>query len=229
MSASAERTRTGTGPELVSPILRTRRALDYWHKHGKFPFDHPNYDRTTGLVTVTRAPMHQRTHPQAHASTSTLVHSALGEVASCIHKDYTLDRDLDEGSDTSSATVPYYMKAIVRADDEDRTSLGITPKDYGTRWQSAYREMLGSTPLCGAGDHRKAGAYWQAIVKALELDGQWTPAERNRLRLMEKKWRKRAEGEDLRFEVVGNGVGGMTEEQKREYRDRKRVMEMTKR
>lgn len=132
-----------------------------------------------------------------------------------------------EGSDTSHSTVPYYMRGIVRADSDDRASLAITPKDYGSRWQSAYRGMIGPTPVCAPGDHIQAGLYWQAIVKALETERQWTPAERTRLRLLERKWRARAVGEDIRFEVMGNGTGGMTEDQRREYRDRKRVMEMT--
>lgn len=210
--------------ELVSPILRARRALDYWHKHGRFPFDQPGYDPRSGLVTVSRGPMHQRTSAHTHSPTPPPAHTALGEVVSCIYKDPS---HTGEGSDTSSPSTPYCLKAIVRADADDMTSLGITPRDYGTRWQSAYRGMIGPTPECRPGDHRAARVYWQAIVKALEVEAQWTPAERHRLRLMEKKWHKRAVGGDLRFEVVGNAVGGMTEEQKREYRDRKRLAEMT--
>lgn len=101
--------------------------------------------------------------------------------------------------------------------------MGITPRDYGTRWVSAYRTVIGERPECSPGDHAAAEAYWLRICHALEMqegeEGLWTPAENNRLHLLERKWRRRKDGEDAWFELKGTAGGGITGEQRAELEE----------
>jgi hypothetical protein len=210
--ASSPSARRPKSPLPLTPALRVKRAIDYWHKHGKFAHDQLGYDPATGLV-------HKPTSTHLHKPNTTLTNT--GDVVT-VYTPRTED-DLNEGADTTSPRTPYFLRSIVKAEAEDRTAQGVTPKDYGNRWQSAYRDQIGDTPVCRPGDHKKAELYWYKIKRALEQD-DWTPAERNRLYLLENKWRRRKDGNDPRFEVVGNLRGSPNPDQKREIHDR-RILE----
>lgn len=226
-------------PDLPSPFLVAKRALDYWHKHGQFPFQVTGYDPRTGLVAEStehrrsRAQSHphphQRTATQSHMSTVTLTHRAPDVMETVILKEQATVSvsESDEGTDTTSSRTPSWMQPLVRSEREDRESAGITAKDYGTRWQSAYRVEIGNSPECGGGDREAARQFWSRIVAAIEKGG-WTPAENNRLHLLERKWRKRKDGEDPRFEVIGTWRGNVTEEDRKRIEDWKLVLGLTR-
>lgn len=234
----------------ISPELRSRRALEYWHKHGKFIFTEPGYDPATCTVkkpykpkpkpkvagtstpspTCTTALTHMCTTPHTpkHTPPTTDGRVHTQKELRLVDKPanfYDGDSDSDSGSDSTTGKRPYWMGSLVTAMREERETLGITPKDYGKRWVSGYRYRIGPTPDCGPADHDKAQRYWYKILQALDDDDErWTPSERIRLKAMEAKWRKRKDGRDPRFEMLGNRRGGLDATQKRELHDR-RILE----
>jgi hypothetical protein len=139
----------------------------------------------------------------------------------------------EEGSDVTSSRTPYHMIPIVQQEKADREALGITPRDYGTRWQSAYRAEIGEMPECGPGDHDKAESYWLKICRALEMQegdrGCWTPAENNRLHMLERKWRARKDGLDPWFEMKGTWKGRLAGEEREKFEELRAMMEINKR
>jgi hypothetical protein len=219
-SPSLRKSRTSSPP--VTPTERSRRALAYWHKHGRFIFDEPGYDAAT--CTVCAMPVSQPTPAQAHTSTPAQPHictSTLKEVDT-----YTTEKT-EYASEEDLGGTPYFLRGDIVADREMRESLGITAKDYGTRWQSAYRTLLGPRPECGPGDRSAAGLFWMKIRQALKQGG-WTPGEWGRLYALERKWRKRRNGEDPRFEVMGTSTGRPSPGQAKEIHDRKVGEDMRK-
>jgi len=71
---------------------------------------------------------------------------------------------------------------------------------------SAYYALIGAAPHCGPADTPTARSFLGRILAALELH-DWTQDERNRLRLLRDKWKRRAEGKDPRFQAVGTRAG----------------------
>jgi hypothetical protein len=124
-------------------------------------------------------------------------------------------KERDSEYSSESGRSPYFLNSKVREDQAVRERLGITPKDYGTCWHAAYREMIGERPELGPGDVDGARLYHSRIVAAIEKgesDGCWTDSETCRLKRMELKWRRRAEGLDARFQILGNRNGGTPRE-----------------
>ncbi len=72
--------------------------------------------------------------------------------------------------------------------------------------RAAYWATIGPSPECEPGDVGTAQRFYAAIVRALD-EGPWTHSERTALGSLEKKWRKRAYGEDPRFLVAGTRPG----------------------
>lgn len=215
---------------MIDPNLHLKRALRYFHKTGKFPHDQPGYDPATGLVTDPSKPArkHIRTRALPQQDTSAHLKSPNLTEYSNTPKPITQPTDSDEGSDTSTERTPYWLIPIVASERAERESQGITPRDYGKRWQSAYRDQIGPMPECGPGDHEKAEAYWQRICQALVMqEGEvcvWTPNENNRLHLLERKWRARKDGEDAWFELRGTARGALTAEERVKFEEIKRLI-----
>lgn len=133
--------------------------------------------------------------------------------------------DHTEGSDQDSPGTPYFLRPIVIAEQEERRSARITPQDYGTRWQSAYRSITGNRPLCGPKDYGAANLYLSRIRAAM-AEGGWSPGEWGRLHTLEETWRKRAEGKDPVFEVMGNRGGRMSEGELQRVETVRRMIEI---
>jgi hypothetical protein len=72
-------------------------------------------------------------------------------------------------------------------------------RDAYKRWD----EMIGQVPLCTPGNRRLAQEFLDRIEAAIAARG-WTPTLQNRLYRLREKWKPRAEGKDIRFEVMGN-------------------------
>jgi hypothetical protein len=137
-----------------------------------------------------------------------------------------LGADVDTGTDEGPRSQPRATWPKIVADREDRESMGITQADYGHKWRSAYRQLLGDTPKCGPDDRDTARQFLARIEQALDTYIQdeggtfsdysdhwservspWTDAERRRLTRMRATWKARAEGRDIRFVHYGNRPG----------------------
>lgn len=125
--------------------------------------------------------------------------------------DTLYDERLMNDPNPDARTLPYSMRPAIRADREDRESMGITPEDYGTRWRAAYSSLIGDPPLLSPGDHDGAREYLSRIESAIERGG-WTKSERGALQRMRVKWSRRERGEDAYFEVIGNRAGRISRE-----------------
>ena len=120
-------------------------------------------------------------------------------------------RALRDGTALPTATAP----ATASTDRGDSQKGGLAnpahpeplaaPPANGKR-PSAYYALIGAAPHCGPGDTPIARLFLGRILNALELH-DWTQDERNRLRLLRDKWRRRAEGNDPRFQAVGTRAG----------------------
>lgn len=82
----------------------------------------------------------------------------------------------------------------------------------------AYRDIIGTQPDCAPGDTKAAGQYLQRIEQAIAKGG-WTRTDRSLLYRLRDKWRKRAEGNDPRFNVVGTRPGRLAAEQEMRIRE----------
>lgn len=91
----------------------------------------------------------------------------------------------------------------------------ISVSDEGHRLQqrrrqrkarAAYWAVLGVTPSLLPGD-RIGAAIWHRKLVAVIEQGGWSHNEQTALADMERKWRRRARGEDARFVLAGNRAG----------------------
>lgn len=73
----------------------------------------------------------------------------------------------------------------------------------GRKLRAAYYTIIGDAPALKAGDHQGAADYLRKIRKA-RVHGGWTRREWARLYALEKKWMRRANGQDAHFEIYGN-------------------------
>jgi hypothetical protein len=89
------------------------------------------------------------------------------------------------------------------------TRAGRIAKAAPPATQSRYLGLLPRLK-CGPGDHRAARAMVEKITELLEK--KWKPNEQRRLRKMQTKWKRRAEGRDARFELVGNVAGRLAKD-----------------
>ena len=102
--------------------------------------------------------------------------------------------------------IPYFMMPVVQAEQDERISAGITPKDYGKRWRATFRSITGDAPFCMPGDRDTARVYLRKVQTAIRQGG-WSPSEWGSLSRAEKVWLRRVNGLDARFEVVGTRPG----------------------
>lgn len=120
------------------------------------------------------------------------------------------------GEVEDSRETPYFLRGMVRADADARRALDIAPEDYGRRWQATWRRITGMAPACGPGDRGAARRYLAGVEAALDMASEeWTPSEQSHLYRIRRVWRRRAEGRDARFEVVGTRHGRVSGEEKK--------------
>lgn len=82
---------------------------------------------------------------------------------------------------------------------------------------AGYYAVIGHAPECKAGEIGEARVYLAKIMKALELGG-WSHSEYTGLKKLEKTWRERATGRDVRFMLVGNYRGRLLREDENRIR-----------
>ena len=134
----------------------------------------------------------------------------------------------NEGSEGDGDRGPYWMNPLVEQERLEREALGITPADYGKSWKAAFRTITGDCPKLGPADHDGASLYLSRIRRAMDQSG-WTPGEWNTLHALEKKWEARAEGNDIRIEVVGTYRGNPPKQYREEIARRRARSEMRRR
>lgn len=82
------------------------------------------------------------------------------------------------------------------------------PEPFGQRPRSAYLAVIGESPKAGADDRETARIYLAKIEAALDDEQlHLTHAERQRLRERRLVWKRRAEGTDPRYKLVGTKDG----------------------
>jgi hypothetical protein len=79
------------------------------------------------------------------------------------------------------------------------------------RLRSAYLNIIGENPDIRVGHSISALAMLARIAEAWKQRHLFTVAEVNRLRLLRHKWRKRAAGEDARYNLKGTRRGRPTQ------------------
>lgn len=77
----------------------------------------------------------------------------------------------------------------------------------GAKARAAYWSSLGDPPDCEPGDHEAARLFHRQILRTLDQGG-WTRSERSALYMMERRWRRRMDGLDPRFEEAGTTGAG---------------------
>lgn len=112
-----------------------------------------------------------------------------------------------------------YFREIDMADREERWSAGVDKLKY------AWRTITGPAPEVKRGDREAARWYLKRLYSA-EEHGGWTSSEASGLSLAIKLWKKRAAGEDPRFDEVGNRKGGLTKEESAAIEMRRIILNM---
>lgn len=140
-------------------------------------------------------------------------------------------RPLEEidGELNPTGQLPYHMNEIVMSDREEREAEGITPKDYGNKgkkWKAPFRSVLGDAPKLGPGDREGARVFASRIREVMDNLRPLSPSERVNLFILHRKWQKRADGEDARFEVVGNRTGYVDPDEREKIERTKMLMEI---
>ena len=96
-------------------------------------------------------------------------------------------------------------------------------KDRHREAYQRYDEMVGPVPLCSPGNRRLAREFLDKIEAAIAARG-WPPTLQNRLYRMREKWQLRADGRDIRFEIMGNASRPPTDRE----RDAIRMMKINR-
>ena len=104
----------------------------------------------------------------------------------------------------AAAALPTDERAILQPDWEARAATILAVK-RGRR-RSSFLAELGPAPVCAPGDHQSARAYLLRVVSLIERGG-WSASECAGLHVLAKRWRRRASGQDARFNLVGNRTG----------------------
>lgn len=106
---------------------------------------------------------------------------------------------------------------------EDRQHQSSYP--HSPQLRSAYWSIVGDQPQLGPGDREGAKAVLSRIQQAINL-GHWKRSEWRRLYAMEKKWARRAQGRDVRFNLFGNRGFGLNQAQAKRLRHAEIVQAM---
>ena len=132
------------------------------------------------------------------------------------------DQDQDQGNGSSGGrptSGPGSVPAFVTARGWDHGGWeSEADREAATASSRArFEDLVGPAPQCSPGDRDAARAYLDRIEAAL-AEGGWTPGTRVRLHRLRTKWRSRASGRDIRFEVMGNASRFATEEERARMR-----------
>lgn len=112
-----------------------------------------------------------------------------------------------------------FYRPIDVADREEREARGVDRLKY------TWRSMTGPAPSVDTGDRVVAMNYLRRLEAAADHGG-WSTSEANGLLLARKLWRARAYGDDPRYDVVGNRMGGLTKEETSAVKMRQIILDM---
>ncbi len=101
------------------------------------------------------------------------------------------------------------------------TTLSHRIKTGGQRGKAAYWSTIGKPPECAPGDTTSALIFYRRVLHAIEAGG-WSRSECAALHVLAKRWLKRAQGKDARFQLVGTrGPGRLHEALERQIRGKR--------
>ncbi len=110
-----------------------------------------------------------------------------------------------EGKDDVSTRAQRVPHADPRKEEDAsyRRAYGTKGKaPYGKPLRAAFYQYLPEAPKGAYVSHDAARTYAAQIQQVLDRD-EWMADERDRLRVLLKRWRLRADGQDARFEAMG--------------------------
>lgn len=93
-------------------------------------------------------------------------------------------------------------------DKQTRAAYGTGKRrsTWGKGLRAAYYAELPPTPL-GRVTLDQARLYLDAVIRVREMRC-WSPKEQEKLRVIQRRWEKRARGEDRRFNALGGVFAG---------------------
>lgn len=103
---------------------------------------------------------------------------------------------------------------------DPQTSPARHPRQMGIR---PFYDVIGQAPSCQPGDHATALAFVHRIEAAMLDKDRWNENDKTRLRALRQQWRRRAEGRDPRFELVGTRDGRLTADEEYKLRPKQAV------
>ena len=90
-----------------------------------------------------------------------------------------------------------------REDSATRLAYGIGGRrPWGRGLRAAFYAELPPTPL-GRVTRDEAQLYLDAVIRVREMAGRWSEREREKLRVIQRRWERRVRGEDRRFNALG--------------------------
>ncbi len=98
-----------------------------------------------------------------------------------------------------------YFPRQYRADEDLKEEIRARPW-LRRKIRAAYAHHLGPPPQCKPGDTQRARFFFIEICNIIARGG-WSHAEQNSLYNMRNKWRRRANGDDMLFNIRGNRTG----------------------
>lgn len=114
-----------------------------------------------------------------------------------------------------------FFREIDMSDREERVARGVKALKY------TWRTIVGPTPELKRGDRLAAKEYLRRLEDAIDKGG-WTTSEAAGLYLARKVWQARAQGEDPRYDEVGNRKGGLTKQESSAVEMRRIMLDMRK-
>lgn len=160
--------------------------------------------------------------PQAHTAQLT-GNAHLHTRTTALNPLDTYKQERQQAANLDAEVTPYFLRSIIRAEQDERAGKGIVPADYGTKWRATFRAITGDAPVCAPGDRTRARVYWNKLKLAIQK-GEWTPGEWGQLHSAERLWRRRWQGKDARFEVMGTRRGRPSSEDRAQIDTLIRVM-----
>ena len=79
---------------------------------------------------------------------------------------------------------------------------------------ATIRDFIGDPPLCGPDDRDTAQDQIKRLDAAIQHGG-WTRCQQVRLYRLRAKWRRRADGQDLHYRLLGTAGGPIPRELRR--------------
>lgn len=89
---------------------------------------------------------------------------------------------------------------------------------YTPKLKATYAHMLGPSPKCPPDAREEALAYFYRIRAVIDHGG-WDKSENRRLHALKHKWKRRSEGKDIWFRLLGTASGKIPSHMRKQYAD----------